>query len=282
MAGHRTPLTIKQILAWADSHHKRTGNWPTTTTGPVHEAPNEKWSALSQALGKGSRGLPRGGSLAKLLQRHGRKRNRHTLLRLSIKQILAWADADHRRTGSWPIESTGPVHEAPNEKWSALSQALSKGSRGLPSGGSLAQLLATHGRKKSWHTPSRLSIKQILAWADAHHKRTGKWPIDGTGPVHEAPDEKWSALSKALGSGQRGLPSGGSLARLLAKHGRKRNRAALPRLSVKQVLAWADAFDKAHPAKKGGHQHGSHDHGAKPKNKKPAPKKGHDHSGHKH
>jgi len=24
----KPPLSIKQILAWADAHHKRTGEWP--------------------------------------------------------------------------------------------------------------------------------------------------------------------------------------------------------------------------------------------------------------
>jgi hypothetical protein len=41
--------------------------------------------------------------------------------------------------------------------------------------------------------------------------------------------------------GWRGLHSGSSLARLLDQYGKKRNRAALPRLSLKKILSWADA-----------------------------------------
>jgi hypothetical protein len=29
-------------------------------------------------------------------------------------------------------------------------------------------------------------LKTILAWADAHHARTGKWPTRNSGPIREA------------------------------------------------------------------------------------------------
>jgi hypothetical protein len=28
MGQRRIPLTVEQILAWADAHHARTGEWP--------------------------------------------------------------------------------------------------------------------------------------------------------------------------------------------------------------------------------------------------------------
>jgi len=34
-------LTEEQILAWADSHHDRTGSWPRKDSGPIPEAPGE-------------------------------------------------------------------------------------------------------------------------------------------------------------------------------------------------------------------------------------------------
>ena len=46
----------------------------------------------------------------------------------------------------------------------------------------------------------------------------------------------------ALCSGGRGLPGGSSLAQLLAKHRQYRNLAAMPLLSIPQILAWADAY----------------------------------------
>jgi hypothetical protein len=67
-----------------------------------------------------------------------------------------------------------------------------------------------------------LSEAQILAWADAHHARTGRWPSAASGPVCGVPWETWQAINLALGGGYRGLPRGDTLARLLARHGRRR------------------------------------------------------------
>ena len=69
----RHDLTVEQILAWADAHHKRTRKWPSVNSGAVDDAPEETWVAINQALYKGGRGLPKGSSLSKLLVEHGRK-----------------------------------------------------------------------------------------------------------------------------------------------------------------------------------------------------------------
>jgi hypothetical protein len=61
---------------------------------------------------------------------------------------------------------------------------------------------------------SQLTVEQILAWADAHRERAGKWPQSGSGPVPEAPGATWAAIDSALGHGLRGLSGGDSLARL--------------------------------------------------------------------
>ena len=62
----KRPLTIAQILSWADAHHARTGRWPTENSGPVEGAPRDSWPAVCAALRQGLRGLPRG-SLPRLL-----------------------------------------------------------------------------------------------------------------------------------------------------------------------------------------------------------------------
>jgi hypothetical protein len=59
--------------------------------------------------------------------------------------------------------------------------------------------------------------------------------------VAGAPGESWPALDDALAQGHRGLPGGSSLARVLALHRGARNKARLPRLTVRRVLAWIDA-----------------------------------------
>lgn len=50
-----------------------------------------------------------------------------------------------------------------------------------------------------------LSIEQVLAWADARHARTGKYPVAHSGPVHEAPDETWLNINQAMSAGKRGF-----------------------------------------------------------------------------
>jgi hypothetical protein len=64
-----TPLTLAQILAWADAHQARTGRWPVPRSGPVAGVPGESWSGISVALRQGLRGLPGGDTLARLLRR---------------------------------------------------------------------------------------------------------------------------------------------------------------------------------------------------------------------
>jgi len=67
----RRPISLseQQILAWADSHHEKTGRWPTVRSGRVLDAPNESWSAINAALSLGIRGLTGGTSISKLLGR---------------------------------------------------------------------------------------------------------------------------------------------------------------------------------------------------------------------
>src|SRR5262245_56226158 len=36
---HGAPLTVERILAWADTYHARTGEWPTFRSGRVPDAP---------------------------------------------------------------------------------------------------------------------------------------------------------------------------------------------------------------------------------------------------
>jgi hypothetical protein len=154
MPRRRPPLSVEQILAWADAHCARTGEWPTPHSGPVPEAPGETWAAVQSALYQGLRGLPRGTSLARLLAGRRGKSTRSALPRLSQRQILEWADAHRRRTGRWPAVDSGAVAEAPAETWRALDAALRRGYRGLPGGDSLARLLDRRRgpRLRSWRS----------------------------------------------------------------------------------------------------------------------------------
>jgi hypothetical protein len=226
--GNLPPLSEAQILAWADAHCARAGHWPIMTSGLIPRAGGEKWLAVDAALRHGCRGLPEGSSLAQLLAERRQVRNCQALPALRIDQILAWADAHYQRTARWPLMGSGSIAEAAGETWLAVDAALRTGRRGLPGGSSLARLLETERGKRNHLNLRRLTEGLILRWARAHRKRTGCWPTRYSGPVGEAPGEKWHNLDAALSQGLRGLPSGVSLAQLL---GRGRAPSSSRRLS---------------------------------------------------
>jgi hypothetical protein len=92
----------------------------------------------------------------------------------------------------------------------------------------------------------QLTIAKILAWAEAHQRRTGKWPHNHSGRIGEMSDQTWLGVDLALRRGFRGLAGGTTLARLLAKKLGVRNRANLPQLAPEQIVQWGDAhFQRA-------------------------------------
>jgi hypothetical protein len=153
--------------------------------------------------------------------------------------ILGWADAHRRQTGDWPTKDSGAVVNNPEETWLAVDAALRYGGRGLRGGSSFARLLAKYRGRWNCHGQPRLSQKKILAWADAHFRRTGQWPNVNSGPVGEAPGESWDLIDNALRQGDRMLRGGSSLLQLLVKKRGVRNIANLPPFTKEQVLSWA-------------------------------------------
>ena len=170
------------------------------------DAPGESWLAVSLALMRGSRGLCGRSSLSQLLSNNGRFKDTTNVPSLSIPQILAWADAHHARTGKWPNHLAGPIPEAPGESWKRAQGALVAGTRGLPGGSSLAQLLAVRRGLRNPQRPPKLTISQILEWADAFHAATRHWPNPNSGPIPEAPGETWCAVVLALKAGRAASP----------------------------------------------------------------------------
>jgi hypothetical protein len=257
----RPRVSVTEVLAWADKFHRRTGIWPTRHSGRVGNRHNDTWSGLDHALQRGTRGLPASGSLALLLMRERGVRRSTLRPRLTLKQILGWADAYHQRHGRWPSARTGAVEDAPAEDWKVLHYALHHGHRGLPAGYTLATLLAKYRGKRVRKNLPRFSEARILEWADAYHRRHGRWPSLYSGPIPEGRPETWRVVESALNHGLRGLPGGDSLSRLLVRAGRRPyvNRNYRPprqtRLTIPRILAWADTFHRRHgrwPAPKSG------------------------------
>jgi hypothetical protein len=153
-------------------------------------------------------------------------------------EILFWAEAHHDRTGQWPTKGSGAIPGAAGETWLAVNWALKRGSRGLPGGESLAQLLDR--RCRTPNVRPALTTEQILTWADAHHRRRGDWPTLNSGAIPGAPGEIWQAVDGALRKGHRGQPGGSSLARVLGSERGARNHKALLPYTVERILGWAD------------------------------------------
>ena len=166
---------------------------------------------------QGHRGLPGHCSLAQLLAEKRGVRNIQTLPTLTIKQILKWADAHHKKYGRWPNINSGVVLDEPGESWLAINGSLSKGRRNLPGGSSLAQLLAEKREFRNRADLLNLTKGQILKWTDVHYKTTGQWPNRKSGALLGAAGEKWPNIDAALKAGRRGLPAGSSLAQLLTE-----------------------------------------------------------------
>jgi len=225
----RPPLTLAQILVWADAHRARTGDWPTSRSGPVAGAVGITWWNISEALIYGYRGLPGGDTLARLLARCRGRRNPRGQPPLSVEQILSWADTHHQRHGRWPSAAAGVIPKTKGLTWRAVNLALRQGHRGLQGGSSLSRLLSEHRGKPLWASKPELSIEKILAWVEEHRRRTGQWPRVASGPVYAAPDENWRAINMALRCGNRGLPAGLSLRQLRLQQARHRKGTATPK-----------------------------------------------------
>jgi hypothetical protein len=153
-----------------------------------------------------------------LLQEQRGVRHQRRQPRLTPDLILAWADAHRQRTGRWPRVRSGPIPEAPGETWFRVDTALARGNRGLPGGSSLTKLLVKHRGARHPKYPPPLTRKQIVAWARAHHERTGEWPTPESGPVVDAPGETWKGIEMALVEGTRQLRGTSSLHRLLRRY----------------------------------------------------------------
>lgn len=159
---------------------------------------------------------------------------------LGIHQVLAWADAHHADTGSWPSAISGDVRAVPGETWGAIDRALRLGARGLLAGGSLAQLLEEHRNAPNHLAPRRVTLAMISAWAKAHYRAHGSWPTRASGAIPGTPFT-WCAINIALTRGLHGLKGGTSLPRYLERLG-VRNIARLLPLTDELVAGWVQSF----------------------------------------
>ena len=248
----KAPLTVEQILTWADDYYSEHGKWPATLSGHI-PGTSETWLRVNNALTNALRGLPGGITLRELLKEKRGHRSHLDKPRLSISIILAWVDEYRERTGKWPNTTSGRVGGT-DETWSGINEVLCEGFRGLPGGQSLVEVLRRHRGYISRYDKAALNEDDILAWADAHRIASGRWPTQTSGEI-EGTADTWSMVNSALINGFRGLPGKSSLARLLRERRGRSAQPEKPPLTVDQILQWADAYYDAHgkwPTKKSG------------------------------
>jgi hypothetical protein len=217
-------LSAAQILRWADSHHQRTGAWPTSESGPIQDAPGETWKAIDHALRLGMRSLRGDSSLARLLSARRGVRNIQALPPLTRNKILAWAGAYFRRHQTWPTSKSGPIDKQPGETWSGVNAALRSGRRGFPGGSSLARLLAKYRGVRNPKQPPPLTERKILRWSRTYRQQYGYWPNRHSGLIPGSGGDTWAMVDRALQKGQRTLPGKSSLYRLVNGRGNVREK----------------------------------------------------------
>lgn len=108
----------------------------------------------------------------------------------------------------------------------------------------MAQLLAEMRGVRNRSRLPHYTVGLILTWIDAHVERDGCWPKATSGPIKGVPGETWGAVQAALVHGNRNLPGGTSLSKLLARKRGVRKACYLPPLSASLVLRWIDSFKR--------------------------------------
>src|SRR5262249_17386401 len=162
-------------------------------SGPIAGAPGETWRGMDEALRTNRRGLTGGSSLARLLGQHRGVRSRCYPPPLTEKQVLAWADRHRERTGAWPTYRSGPVQGPPRPRGRGGGARGGAGGggpgarggarRGRRGGRAPPPLRAPRGGARNRRSLPVLTVTQVLAWAKAHHGRTGTWPTDKSGAI---------------------------------------------------------------------------------------------------
>jgi hypothetical protein len=232
-------VTIEQLPAAADAYRAAHGCWPTAASpGPIPGIAGQTWVTIDGQLRLDRRNPAAGPlTLSRLLQLYRGTQKRRGLPDVTVDQILSWVDAHHAAHGRWPEVNDGRIAAAPGEHWRGINELLSRGGRGLPGGTSLARLVAERRGVRNRTSIPDLTVEQILAWADAHHAATGRWPTCKSGAVIGAPGENWNAITQALWYGRRGMPRRSSIPELLDAH----RPAGRRRLTPERIRAWAEA-----------------------------------------
>ena len=112
----------------------------------------------------------------------------------------------HARTGTWPTLDFGEIPGANGETWGRVDYALRNGVRRMSGGSSLAKLIASR-LGLDYRTGLRpLTKKDIVKWAKAHRRKTGRWPTQRSGGLRTRQGRRgrgWTGRCGTAGGGSR-------------------------------------------------------------------------------
>ena len=235
---YRPNLTEERILELCDEYYEINNKYPNTKTGKISDT-DETWSNIDSSLSRGNRELSGGSSLMKFLKKH---RNHNS--DLTEEQILELCDKFYEINNRFPNAEDGQIFDT-DETWRKIYDALYRGTRGLPGGSSLPQLLAKHRDYQNNSNLPDFTEKQILSWCDKFYEINNRYPNVEDGQIFDT-NETWNGINRSLYRGNRGLSGGSSLVRLLEKERGVINRMNLLDLTEERILELCDEYYNKH------------------------------------
>ncbi len=222
-----TLLSEDLIFSWITQFMTKHGRKPSPKKDGVIEFATEAyqgetWVSISAALRNGGRGLSGGTSLSSFIEnRLAVKKQKCNSVSLSEDLICFWIKQFIVKYGKKPTQQSGIIEFADGayegDSWLCVSAALRNGGRGLPKGSSLSQLIEKRfGLKRQEYGP-RLTEESILDLIKKYIAKYDRKPNCKTGLVEGHENLTWSALNRRLEIGDKTLPGGSSLAKLIEK-----------------------------------------------------------------
>lgn len=229
-------LSATLILDWIKQYIDVHGKKPNRTSGIIEPVSEEykgiTWTIINTALEVGTRGLPGGSSLAKLIDNKMGIANPMNLPSLNEELIINWVTQFINTHKEKPLRSSGVIEFASADHkgitWLAVDSALKRGRRGISGKSSLASLIAKTFSFKNHMNLSPLTEEMIVGWVTQYIDIRGEKPTQNSGILDFVSEAykgiTWLAINTALDKGGRELLGGSSLAKLIEKHLGIKNR----------------------------------------------------------
>lgn len=213
-------LSPEFIVCRALEFFDKNGKPPPVKNGLVEGGyPGDTWCGYDFCLRNGYRGLPKLGSLAKLLSERCGFKYQCDIPDLCEESILSLAELYKEKHSKWPGQKSGPVEGGyPGDTWAVYELHLRDGGRGLPGGSSVAKLISSKHEHAHAKNRPELTYDFIIARASEYFDANSKYPAVRSGSVPGGhTGDTWFCYDQALREGLRGLPGGTSLKALFAE-----------------------------------------------------------------